>query len=190
MASTAPRRSHQRSGRARDRKKGERFHDAPPLLVSGLKFGDIEHLIGYRAHSRAVGSDEDCPSVPVGQERVEEAGFGLAVQMRARFVHEDKFHVACQRACESYSLYLPAGQAESAFTKGRVEAIGEVDKEVGDACLCHGALNHLSRDRGIMQGDIIPQGAVKQARVLADPASAPGQRRGHQRPIYPHLAGG
>lgn len=127
---------------------------------------------------RVVGHEDEGALAQAGADALDEQTFGLGVKGRGRLVEQEDAALAEEAACYGDPLGLPFAESGSAFAAEGVEAVREVEDEVGDRCV-EGVAHLFVGGVGLAYEKVVTDCAADQGVALWDVDDvAAGARRG------------
>ena len=127
---------------------------------------------------RVVGDEDEGALTQAGAYALDEQTFGLGVEGGGRFVEQEDAALAEQSACYGDPLGLSFAESGSAFAAEGIEAVREVEDEVGDRCV-EGVAHLFVCGVGLAYEEVITDCAADQGVALWDVDDvAAGARRG------------
>lgn len=127
---------------------------------------------------RVVGDEDESALTQAGADALDEQTFGLGVEGGGRLVEQEDAALAEEAACYGDPLGLSFAKSGSAFAAEGVEAVWEVEDEVGDRCV-EGVAHLFVSGVGLAYEKVVTDSAADQGVALRDVDDvAAGARRG------------
>ena len=127
---------------------------------------------------RVVGDEDEGALAQAGAYALDEQTFSLGVEGRGRLIEQEDAALAEEAACYGNPLGLSFAESGSAFAAEGIEAVREVEDEVGDRCV-EGVAHLFVSGVGLAYEEVVTDGAADQGVALRDVDDvAAGARRG------------
>lgn len=116
---------------------------------------------------RVVGHKDEGALAQAGTDALDEQTFGLGVEGRGRLIKQEDAALAEQSTCYGDPLGLSFAESGSAFAAEGVEAVREVEDEVGDRCV-EGVAHLFVGGVGLAYEKVVTDCAADQGIALRD----------------------
>ena len=127
---------------------------------------------------RVVGDEDEGALAQAGADALDEQTFGLGVEGGGRLIEQEDAALAEETACYGDPLGLSFAESGSAFAAEGIEAVREVEDEVGDRCV-EGVAHLFVGGVCLAYEEVVTDGAADQSVALWDVDDvASGARRG------------